>query len=535
MKMTTITSLHALWQARNNHFKEHGSLWQQNTWWGFSPPLAINPNVPFSQPLAPIWLDAIERLLNNAFEYISQNNYPDDADPKQDFDGWECAEKILDEMGFKSVLKPNHLDKSLAKHERYKHYIFVVRQLWLSAYNSEYELSKKPWTPTSFLIKPENPTAAFYREASKKRLEVPQRDQGVFDECNRVAHKLGFASISAASVVPNEIVLEILKEIEVSSDVLYEKFGVPHTAAGFNGVNFMINPPANHMGRWISYNNSIVITMREEKKYASSFWHEWTHMLEDQTLTASNMRGENSAWLGYKKIAPILQNMHKALRRLPQGDLADEPVFNMDPFFTLRNTIKNLATNAVFKPDVNQSLLHEFENGVALDANYSFTHVMERRAKHKKDPQGLCVLFKSWRAEDSAPLVGFTDEYHTDDGYDEKSNMLVSYTTALRNKKSQYIANAIALDNGAHGDYWSASHELLARATQSYFEAVGVAQNSYPKTASLTSQEIKSMTPCFNELLNRLKCDFSSSNLKHKIHTKRLTGNKAASTHRNIF
>lgn len=195
--------------------------------------------------------------------------------------------------------------------------------------------------------------------------------------------------------------------------------------------------------------------------------------------------------------------------------------FNADPFYGLRQTVKNLATNGTFAPDVNTSLLHEFETGVALHDDYSFTHVMEKRANHKHDPQGLCVLFQSWRPAGAAPVQGFTDEYTNEDGYDEKSKMLVSYTKALRDKKSQYMAHAIALDHGAHGEYWSASHELLARATQSYFDAVGIADNSYDKQTAMTHKETQSIAPFFNNLFEQLKMDFSPSDFKSKIQAKR--------------
>lgn len=519
--MATIQSLHALWQSYNSYFKNQGTTWQQNTWWGYTPPLAINADVAFSQTLAPIWMEALEVVLNEGFEYVSQCEHPDDAKPNEGFDGWKCAEKVLDNMGLKAVAEPSNQDKSQAKHERYKHHIFNVRQLWLSAYNSEYELSKKPWQATSFLYKPERQTAAALREAIAKRLDVPQRTGAIWDECARVAKKLGFASISAASVVPNENILEVLSEIEASANALHEKFGVPHTAAGFNGVNLMVNPPAKHMGQRISYNNSIVVTTSPHKKYASSFWHEWTHMLEDRTFLASNMKVTDHAWNVYKHMAPILRELHKGLRTLPKGDVASEPVFNADPFYSLRQTVKNLATNETFVSDVNTSLLHEFETGVALHADYSFAHVMEKRANHKHDPQGLCVLFQSWRPAGAPHIQGFTDEYTNEDGYDEKSKMLVSYTKALRDKKSQYMANAIALDHGAHGEYWSASHELLARATQSYFDAVGIADNSYDKQTAMTQKETENIAPFFNNLFEQLKMDFAPSDFRSKLQTKR--------------
>ena len=466
--MTTLSDLRVYWRQQFDtlHAQEDGLLrdWRLAAWLSFQLPLAMNTSVPFYNELGPAWFDVVRNIMRERFDNIMQAAPLKNGIKRVRWRVEGAAERALAQAGVKILLPVYHTEKSVIKIDHYKQQYLAISQFYHSFFD---------WA-TDNIVR-ENPQdkniwGDQLRDVVEKAKNNIDRSNAAQTKAQQLLKRGGFISIGAHADVSNEDAIEAMDYL-LSSLALCEKAGLPQTIAGLDGCHLRFQTSkriwGGKSGGSATYDlNSIQISV--DFKGMTTFWHEWMHMLEDRVRLAS-LGSCPPQWTKYQPLAPHLRDINKRVRTIPR-DEAGSDLYFQDPFLRLKHQVEKLCALKWLNEESREALSAELEGHPPhptynLEALKSLLRTKSSAEQRNEDVVALCL---QWRNPDAEKICFSNFEWA--EFYDQFKNLLLHFHKNLKQKKSNFLSAAHAIDKDASFSYWSQQHELLARSFERFVQ-----------------------------------------------------------------
>jgi len=461
--MTTLSDLRAYWRQQFDtlHAQEDSPLrnWRLAAWLSFQLPLAMNTSVPFYSDLGPAWFDVVGNIMRERFDNIMQATPLNNGIKRVRWRVEEAAAAALAQAGVKILLPVYHTEKSVIKIDHYKQQNLAISQFCHSFFDlaTDNIVRENP--------KDKNIWHDQLRDVVEKAENNIDRSSAAQTKAQNLLDIGGFISVGAHADVSNEDVIEAMDYL-LSSLALCEKAGLPQTIAGLDGCHLRFQTSKSSWGAATYDLNSIQISV--DFKDMAIFWHEWMHMLEERVRLAA-LGSCPPQWKKYQPLAPHLRDINKRVRAIPR-DPAASSLYFADPFLKLTNRVGLLCKHQWFNQEVREALSAELEGHPPhptynLEALKSLLRTKSSAEQRNEDVVALCL---QWRNPDAEKICFSNFEWAA--FYDRFKNLLLHFHKHLKQKKSNFLSAAHALDKDASSSYWSQQHELLARSFERFVQ-----------------------------------------------------------------